>query len=101
MFLPTEVSEDGVDLVACNATGHYALTIPLIPILKSTAALPDAHVRVVNVTSAAHELASSKTIDFGTLDGFNAKGKKLGAMARYGNSKLGVSVASHPGIHWD
>lgn len=87
---PYELGIDGIELQACNATGHFALTIPLLAIMKSTAALPDAHVRIVNVTSDAHEFATRESVDFTSVEGIN--GEALAGNVRYGNSKLAVNI---------
>ncbi|KAJ6546961.1 hypothetical protein B0H19DRAFT_247302 [Mycena capillaripes] len=61
-------------------TGHFALTIPLLPILRTTA-LPDTHVRIVNLSSE------------GSGPTFLPRGAELkcsSAMNRYGNPKLSV-----------
>lgn len=87
---PYKLNKDGIELQACNSVGHYALTIPLLPILKATAALPDARVRIVNVTSDGHEYATPKTVDFSSLEGLN--GKDQPTNVRYGNSKVEVTI---------
>ncbi|KAI9600180.1 hypothetical protein KEM48_000594 [Puccinia striiformis f. sp. tritici PST-130] len=53
-FTPYELSEDGIEIQLCNATGHFAFTTALLDLLKRTSAEPDSHVRVVNVSSVAH-----------------------------------------------
>ncbi|EGG00774.1 uncharacterized protein MELLADRAFT_39578, partial [Melampsora larici-populina 98AG31] len=81
---PYELSPDGIDLQACNCTGHFALTIELLPILKKTSSLPDSHVRVVNVSSLGHISASKP--DFSSLESLNLKSSS--GWARYKMSKL-------------
>lgn len=82
---PYKLSVDGIELQACNGVGHYALTMSLLPILKSTAAQTDSHVRIVNVSSDGQDL-SAKKLDFASLEGINAK--DASPLERYGNSKL-------------
>lgn len=81
---PFELSPDGIDFQACNCTGHFALTVELLPILKKTAILPDARVRIVNVSSLGH-IAASKP-DFSSLEGLNLE--SASGWARYKMSKL-------------
>jgi len=87
MATPYEVSADGIEVQACNGTGHFALTVPLLPLLKRTAALPESHVRIVNVTSQGYLLASLlATPDFSTLESLNQQA--WSTWGRYGLSKL-------------
>lgn len=89
MATPYQLSPDGIEVQACNATGHFALTVPLLPLLKKTAAMPDSHVRIVNVTSMGYRFAQG-TIDFSTLENLNQK--SWSTWGRYGLSKLSVSA---------
>ncbi|PLW06905.1 hypothetical protein PCANC_17951 [Puccinia coronata f. sp. avenae] len=85
MATPYELSADGIELQACNGTGHFGLTIPLLPVLKKTDAEPGSQVRIVNLSSLAHRTCASKP-DFSSLDALN---RKYGSTwIRYGNSKL-------------
>ncbi|KIK64544.1 hypothetical protein GYMLUDRAFT_220981 [Collybiopsis luxurians FD-317 M1] len=84
MATPYELGPDGIELQACNGTGHFALTIPLLPLMKETAAKPNSHVRIVNVTSSGYRLAGSP--DFSSLEGLNQK--SWSSWGRYGLSKL-------------
>ncbi|KAA1069162.1 hypothetical protein PGT21_014773 [Puccinia graminis f. sp. tritici] len=84
MATPYELSEDGIELQACNGTGHFGLTIPLLPILKKTDAA-GSQVRIVNLSSIAHRTAASKP-DFSSLEALNRKYSST--WIRYGNSKL-------------
>ncbi|OAV88717.1 hypothetical protein, variant [Puccinia triticina 1-1 BBBD Race 1] len=80
-----ELSPDGIEVQACNATGHFALTSHLLPILKRTASsVSDAHVRIVNVSSTAHITATDP--DLSSLEGINRPNDW--PMGRYGHSKL-------------
>lgn len=96
MATPYQLSPDGIEVQACNATGHFALTVPLLPLLKKTAAMPDSHVRIVNVTSMGYRFAQG-TIDFSTLEDLNEKSRST--WGRYGLSKLSVS-AIFASIHY-
>ncbi|KAH9459966.1 hypothetical protein Pst134EB_008177 [Puccinia striiformis f. sp. tritici] len=80
-----ELSPDGIELTACNATGHFALTSHLLPILKKTASsVSDPHVRIVNVASLAHLFATNP--DLSSLEGINRRDDR--PMRRYDHSKL-------------
>lgn len=86
MATPYQLSQDGIELQACNAIGHFALTIPLLPILKQTdSSSPDSQVRIVNLSSIAHQAASSQP-DFSSLEAINRSYSST--WTRYGNSKL-------------
>ncbi|WAR59613.1 hypothetical protein PtB15_11B253 [Puccinia triticina] len=85
MATPYALSADGIELQACNATGHYALTIPLLPVLRKTAEAPGSAVRIVNLASIAHRAAASKP-DFSSLEALNRSYSST--WIRYGNSKL-------------
>jgi len=85
MATPYELSADGIELQACNGTGHFGLTIPLLPVLKKTDAMPGAQVRIVNLSSIAHRSASSHP-DFSSLEALNRTYSNT--WIRYGNSKL-------------
>ncbi|KAJ3788752.1 hypothetical protein GGU10DRAFT_409782 [Lentinula aff. detonsa] len=84
MAVPYQLSEDGIELQACNGTGHVALTLPLLPLLKRTATEPNSHVRIVNITSIAARGAHKP--DFTNLDTLNRP--FWITVVRYANSKL-------------
>ncbi|KAA1065344.1 hypothetical protein PGT21_012748 [Puccinia graminis f. sp. tritici] len=85
MAAPYELSPDGIEVQACNATGHFALTSHLLPILKRTASsISDSHVRIVNVASVAHLFGTDP--DFSSLEGMNRPNDW--PMSRYDYSKL-------------
>jgi NAD(P)-dependent dehydrogenase (short-subunit alcohol dehydrogenase family) len=87
MGTPYQLSPDGIEVQACNATGHFALTSHLLPILKRTASsVPDSHVRIVNVASMAHLFVSEPKLS--SLEGINRQGDW--PMSRYSYSKLNV-----------
>jgi len=69
---------------ACNGTGHAALTLPLLPLLRKTAAEPDAHVRIVNIASLGAWAAYQP--DFTSLETLNRP--YWTTWFRYANSKL-------------
>ncbi|EGG00778.1 uncharacterized protein MELLADRAFT_111552 [Melampsora larici-populina 98AG31] len=82
MMTPYELSIDGIELQACDTTGHFALTHYLLPILKNTSKL--SNVRIINITSMAHYLIRKPNLS--TLDGLNSK--SLSGWGRYKTSKL-------------
>ncbi|KAF5381940.1 hypothetical protein D9757_007580 [Collybiopsis confluens] len=84
MATPYEIGPDGIEIQACNGVGHFALTVPLLPLLKDTAAKPDSHVRIVNVSSMGYIFVRSA--DFSSLEALNHKGWT--SWGRYGVSKL-------------
>ncbi|KAF9071222.1 hypothetical protein BDP27DRAFT_1401582 [Rhodocollybia butyracea] len=86
MATPYELGPDGIEGQACNGTGHFALTVALLPLLKKTATLPESHVRIVNITSIVYNLARLGTPDFSSLEGLNQK--SWSTWGRYGMSKL-------------
>ncbi|PLW11475.1 hypothetical protein PCANC_09525 [Puccinia coronata f. sp. avenae] len=84
-FTPYELSEDGIELHLCNATGHFAFTVPLLNLLEKTSQDPDSHVRIVNVSSDAHHWVWG-TPDFGSLKSLNEHSSWM--TGRYGLGKL-------------
>ncbi|MBW0541451.1 hypothetical protein O181_081166 [Austropuccinia psidii MF-1] len=82
---PYKLSADGIELQACNGTGHFALTTHLLPLLKNAdSTFSDSHVRIVNVASHAH--MDARQPDFSSLDALN--GATRTSAERYGYSKL-------------
>ncbi|KAJ4483853.1 short chain dehydrogenase [Lentinula aciculospora] len=73
MALPYELSPEGIEIQACNGTGHFALTVSLLSLLKETAAMPDSHVRIVNISSITYLGARAGKPDFSSLEGLNQK----------------------------
>jgi len=56
---PYKIDKDGLlDIMVVNHISHFVLTETLLPLLKSTAALDESDVRIVNVTSIAHKQAN-------------------------------------------
>ncbi|KAI8447187.1 hypothetical protein BY996DRAFT_1047640 [Phakopsora pachyrhizi] len=85
MNTPYQLSPDGIELQACNGTGHFALTAQLLPILKKTdSTVSDSHVRIVNISSIAHYFLLNP--DFSSLESLNKHNKTR--WDRYANSKL-------------
>ena len=109
MAVPLSQTKDGFEIqMGTNHFGHFLLTKLLMPTLKSTTQLPDADVRVITLTSEAHNMArTAKVITTPSeLD-------KCGAWIRYAYSKLAnvlfarelarrhpeiTSIAVHPGV---
>ncbi|MBW0465373.1 hypothetical protein O181_005088 [Austropuccinia psidii MF-1] len=83
---PYNLSDDGIEVQACNGTGHFAFTVPLLPLLEKTSQESGTQVRIINVTSDAHTLVWKP--DFSSLAGLNQK--SFGPIGRYGNSKLSI-----------
>lgn len=109
MALPSGRTQEGYEIqLGTNHVGHALLTRLLMPTLLETAKQPDSDVRIINLTSEAHNFARSADI---LCD--QAKLETQGTWARYGYSKLAnilfsrelskrypsiTSVAVHPGI---
>jgi len=53
----------------CSHIGHFVLTNKLLPLMKSTAALPNSDVRIVTVASKVHKLVPNAV--FNTKEDFN------------------------------
>ncbi|EPS26250.1 hypothetical protein PDE_01186 [Penicillium oxalicum 114-2] len=109
MALPPGETEMGHEIqLGTNHTGHFMLTKLLLPTLQRTAETPGSDVRIVSLSSVAHNLAPSlETI----LN--QEKLKKVNTNARYGASKAAnilfaaelsrrypsiTSVSVHPGV---
>ena len=109
MALPPGTTQEGFEIqLGTNHLGHFLLVKLLTPTLQSTAKLPNADVRVVTLTSEAHNMARTKSA--------LTSQKELeagGAWARYAYSKLAnvlfakelarrhpeiLSVSVHPGL---
>ncbi|KAH9035968.1 NAD(P)-binding protein [Lactarius hengduanensis] len=114
------VTTQGFDMqFGTNVLGHFYLTKLLLPVLTATAKkTPAGTVRVVNVSSIAHQYGAPEGIRWATLapgnDSLEAR-KKLTSTKLYGQSKLGnilfskelarrygaegiVSTSLHPGV---
>lgn len=109
MALPNGKTKDGYEIqFGTNHIGHALLTRLLLPTLLETAKQPGADVRIINLTSEAHNFARSANV---LCD--QRKLEAQGAWTRYGLSKLAnilfthelakrypsiTSVSVHPGI---
>ncbi|KAI0052447.1 NAD-P-binding protein [Auriscalpium vulgare] len=90
-----QITDEGLEMsVSVNHAGHFVFITTLLPVLKKTAELPDADVRVVAVSSDAHRLAGSHTV-FASLDDLNHPQSKpsrkngwCARFARYAITKL-------------
>ncbi|KAH9179022.1 NAD(P)-binding protein [Lactarius sanguifluus] len=114
------VTTQGFDMqFGTNVLGHFYLTKLLLPVLTAAAKkTPVGTVRVVNVSSIAHQYGAPEGIRWATLapgnDSLEAR-KKLTSTKLYGQSKLGnilfskelarryaaegiVSTCLHPGV---
>jgi NAD(P)-dependent dehydrogenase (short-subunit alcohol dehydrogenase family) len=107
MAVPPSTSVDGYEIqFATNQLGHSLLVKLLLPLLQSTAALPDSDVRVINMTSLAYKLAPTQGIDFATLKTSQATLGLFNKWARYGQSKLAQMLYTdelarrYPEITW-
>lgn len=107
MATPPSTSVDGYEIqFATNQMGHALLVKLLLPLLQATAKLPEADVRVINMTSIAYKQAPRQGIDFATLKTDQASLGMLPKWARYGQSKLAQmlytdELARHyPEITW-
>ena len=109
MGTPPGTTRDGYEIqFGTNHIGHALLTKLLIPTMLSTAKMPGADVRIVNLSSEGHKLAPG-----GGIITDKAKLEALGPWVRYGHSKLAnilftrelgarypdiTSIAVHPGV---
>ena len=83
---PISQTKEGYEIhFGTNHLGHALLTKLLLPTLQRTAALPDADVRVINVSSKAYQNAPGPTYPFSKLKG---DGHDIGWWSRYAISKL-------------
>ncbi|KAL2870386.1 uncharacterized protein BJX67DRAFT_345462 [Aspergillus lucknowensis] len=89
MAAPPGLTSNGYEVqFGTNYMGHALLAKMLIPLLEKTAALPNADVRVIAVSSRGHMYAAKpEGIKYDTL---RTKADSLGAYRRYGQSKLAL-----------
>ena len=88
MATPPGLTQDGYELqFGINYLGHALLAKLLFPLLEKTAAIPDADVRVIIISSDAYAHAPKGGILFDTL---RTNADNLGTFARYGQSKLAM-----------
>ena len=86
---PDMLTVQGYDVqLGTNGLGHFYLTQLLLPTLLSTAKSSGSKVRVVTVSSLAHQFAGS--LDFNTFRDTPAR-RKLSPFLQYAQSKF-VSV---------
>ncbi|THZ29380.1 hypothetical protein D6C89_02077 [Aureobasidium pullulans] len=117
MATPDALSKDGYEIqLATNHLGHALLIKSLLPCLLKTAEQPNSDVRIVSLTSSAHEMVPNAGIEFNKL---KTLGANYGPFYQpnkwmcYGQSKLAnllyanqlaerypsiTSVAVHPGF---
>ncbi|KOS36546.1 hypothetical protein ACN38_g12705 [Penicillium nordicum] len=88
MAAPPGLTSDGYELqFGTNYIGHALFTKLLLPVLEKTAAMPDADVRIVSLSSHGHVYAPKEGVLFDTL---RTDAESLGAYGRYGQSKLAI-----------
>ncbi|KAH7151652.1 hypothetical protein DER46DRAFT_690711 [Fusarium sp. MPI-SDFR-AT-0072] len=111
MIAPPGLTDDGYEIqFGTNHMGHALLTKLLMPALLTTASEPNSDVRLVILSSEAHNYAPTTGFLWDTL---KTTGTSINALTRYGQSKLAnilyakelarrypqIKVASvHPGI---
>jgi len=84
MATPYEIGPQGYEMQwATNYMGHVLLTRILLPVLQNTAESGE-DVRIINVSSYAHNFAPKQGIDFDNINLENSS-----TWTRYGQSKLG------------
>jgi NAD(P)-dependent dehydrogenase (short-subunit alcohol dehydrogenase family) len=109
MAVPFSLTQEGYEVqLGTNHVGHALLTKLLLPTLLATAALPEADVRVVVLSSMGHYMTVRNGLCFDT-----AALERESTMARYGASKLAnilfarelalrypqlTAVSLHPGV---
>ena len=109
MAVPYGTTKEGYEIqFGTNHMGHALLTKLLLPTMLETAKQPGADVRIVNLSSAGHQLAVSKGIEFD-----QEVLEQQATWRRYGSSKLAnilfarslaeqypqiTSVSLHPGV---
>ncbi|TDL15958.1 short chain dehydrogenase [Rickenella mellea] len=86
MATPFELTTDGFDVqFQSNYLGHFAFTIPLLPVLIQTSKDPTTSVRIVQVSSMGHKFADGN-VKFDSIESVN---RDFGSpWKRYGQSKL-------------
>uniref|UniRef100_A0A1D1YA33 Short-chain dehydrogenase TIC 32, chloroplastic n=1 Tax=Anthurium amnicola TaxID=1678845 RepID=A0A1D1YA33_9ARAE len=86
MGCPFQLSRDGVELhFATNHLGHFLLTNLLLDKMKATAKETGIQGRIVNVSSAAHQMSDASWLD---LDTINDESKYQAFRRSYSRSKL-------------
>ncbi|KAF2685639.1 NAD(P)-binding protein [Lentithecium fluviatile CBS 122367] len=88
MAAPPGLTKDGYELqFGTNYLGHALLAKSLLPLLSTTANMPNTDVRIIMLTSYGHTYAPKQGILFDTL---KTDGDALGPYGRYGQSKLAM-----------
>ncbi|KAL3475707.1 hypothetical protein BJX99DRAFT_229178 [Aspergillus californicus] len=89
MAAPPGLTNDGYETQwGTNYVGHALLAKLLIPLLDSTAAIPNADVRIITLSSYGHTyVPKPEGIKFETL---STDASELGPYERYGQSKLAM-----------
>ncbi|KAM0540653.1 hypothetical protein ACHAPJ_013546 [Fusarium lateritium] len=86
MATPPGLTKEGYEIqFGTNHVGHVLLTKLLLPLLVKTAAEPQTDVRVVVLSSHAHNVAPAGGIDFNSL---KSEATHFNTWTRYGQSKL-------------
>ncbi|KAH7088264.1 hypothetical protein FB567DRAFT_494393 [Paraphoma chrysanthemicola] len=86
MGVPPSLTEDGYEMIfGSNHMGPALFTKLLLPLLEKTSKLPGSDVRVVQLSSDAHQFAPAGGILFSSLKTTQAD---VHGRARYGQSKL-------------
>lgn len=86
MSCPAGLTEDGYEIqFGTNHMGHALLTKLLLPTLARTAQEPGADVRIVNLSSSAHQWAPKTGL---VLEDAKSEMRAYSTWARYGQSKL-------------
>ncbi|KAK0495171.1 NAD-P-binding protein [Armillaria luteobubalina] len=91
-----QMNADGIGKsMATNYLGPYVFTRTLLPLLESTASLPGADVRIINVGSDGHSRV--KYLEYGSKEAWNHPFKwfLLPSLERYKYSKLAVHLWSN------
>jgi retinol dehydrogenase 12 len=86
MMTPAGTTTDGFEVqFGTNHMGHALLTKLLLPKLQSTAKQADAEVRIITLSSVAHEWAPAGGLQ---LENVRSEQKNLSTRELYGQSKL-------------
>ncbi|EIM89870.1 NAD-P-binding protein [Stereum hirsutum FP-91666 SS1] len=94
-----ELSEDGIEkAVAVNHLGHFVLTDTVLPLMRSTAHLLGADVRIVAVSSMVYNRAGSK--DFSSLEALNSVQGKPGQKNTFTSKLWRYSTTKLQNILW-
>jgi NAD(P)-dependent dehydrogenase (short-subunit alcohol dehydrogenase family) len=104
MAVPDGVTKEGYEIqFGTNHVGHSLFIKLLLPLMQKTLKLPDADVRILQLSSEGHAVGPKEGIVFDTLKSADAPlGGPLGATwSRYGQSKLAnIFYASELAKHY-